>query len=492
MLWRPLAEVEMSRHLGLVLAAVLAACGGGSEDGGAGQVDCASAPEGTACQGGGTCRAGSCVRVVTGRWTTRRWPESGPTAAEPVNLTTVSVRAVVETPSGHVERAGTGHVDGTFEIPDVPVGRYWLATAGGPRPDTFEDHTQSEVQIVTELLGREVAPASPGTAVTWEVTGLSPWVTDVTELHVTNENAWAFTLLAPQPVAGATSASFTDSPYFVSGGGLGDRVRLVELSEVTAAGRTYLAAVAAAELPETFAVNDGTSQTVPVALQPLTPVERTIDWDLPAFDAAMAEPFCPPATCQLDPTFGPHVLMISANPWPPAMTYAMYRAMVANGRGSPAVRLDGLRYGRAGPQAWQDVWVHRATQRVRLTGGTATNRTFVSVESAGVVAAGSATPVAPVISLPRDVRVIPVPGSAYDHVGATPTIAWSAPALGTPEGYHLRVRGAGLQHEAVFSTTRTEVLLPPGVLQDGVTYYASVTAFQGAGHATSVVGNFVP
>jgi hypothetical protein len=88
--------------------------------------------------------------------------------------------------------------------------------------------------------------------------------------------------------------------------------------------------------------------------------------------------------------------------------------------------------------------------------------------------------------------VIAAAGAEWDHVGLMPTLSWSAPSLGVPDRYVVTIRGGPDPRGVLLVTARTEVVLPPGVLRDGTTYFARVTALQGASNASAVVGNFVP
>ena len=99
-------------------------------------------------------------------------------------------------------------------------------------------------------------------------------------------------------------------------------------------------------------------------------------------------------------------------------------------------------------------------------------------------------PVTPVVSLPQNINV---GGNAllYDQinkgVGTTPTVSWSAPALGTPTLYQLRVidltdltgtDGVKTQRRTV-ATTYTkgnQVTIPDGIMKSGTNYYFQVIA----------------
>jgi hypothetical protein len=122
----------------------------------------------------------------------------------------------------------------------------------------------------------------------------------------------------------------------------------------------------------------------------------------------------------------------------------------------------------------------------------------------------SGKPLQPTLGLPQDIRVAGK-STPYDQVtaavGETPTITWSAPSLGTPDGYRVDVidltdgpskNGAYTltYNVASFFLTTPSVRLPAGLLQPGRFYYVQVSAqtrddhdvtavFKGSIHAAS-------
>jgi hypothetical protein len=85
-------------------------------------------------------------------------------------------------------------------------------------------------------------------------------------------------------------------------------------------------------------------------------------------------------------------------------------------------------------------------------------------------------------------------GSAFSDrggVGTTPLLRWTAPAIGTPAGYVVRVirlDNVGGATRGTFvgaiATTATSLRLPPGLLEHGKTYFASIDARQGSGNSS--------
>jgi hypothetical protein len=127
------------------------------------------------------------------------------------------------------------------------------------------------------------------------------------------------------------------------------------------------------------------------------------------------------------------------------------------------------------------------------------------------------TPIVPVVSPPRSPRVNDLDAHVErTGVGTTPTISWSAPALGSPDRYAVTlvrlfvgVAGQTVAESVANLRTRSRaVTIPPGILQAGERYYALVTAAVGSpvpyealrgrgirtgyGYATAITAAFEP
>jgi hypothetical protein len=99
----------------------------------------------------------------------------------------------------------------------------------------------------------------------------------------------------------------------------------------------------------------------------------------------------------------------------------------------------------------------------------------------------------PALGLPRNVTLNGQPadvGRVTAGVGASPAVAFDAPAFGTPSTYRVRVYESGTREDASgtahvrrvvanVTLTGTAVKLPAGVLQAGKRYYLEITASTG-------------
>jgi hypothetical protein len=91
----------------------------------------------------------------------------------------------------------------------------------------------------------------------------------------------------------------------------------------------------------------------------------------------------------------------------------------------------------------------------------------------------------PRVGPPRDLRINgAVATGLLTSVGLQPLVSWTAPSVGTPDYYSLRLyelfatsSGATSRLQlTTFTTAQTQLRLPPGVLTPGKSYYLQVTA----------------
>jgi hypothetical protein len=151
-----------------------------------------------------------------------------------------------------------------------------------------------------------------------------------------------------------------------------------------------------------------------------------------------------------------------------------------------------LPYGNPYPAEWPVVLSLRARSEITdyALPGTPPVLTGPFASSTHTLAGGLVAP-APLLGAPVDVRVEGVPPSAdiVDVPGA-PVLSWGAPASGTADGYvveiyRLFVDGDERPYTSIYETVRlhtvaTSVRVPPGLLDAGEVYYATVAAVAGA------------
>src|SRR5262249_6591582 len=90
-------------------------------------------------------------------------------------------------------------------------------------------------------------------------------------------------------------------------------------------------------------------------------------------------------------------------------------------------------------------------------------------------------PVAPLVSPPLDVTIGGKAANAdITGAGTSPEIAWTAPKIGAPTVYQIKIHPVDAKGISSFVTTvttpDTSVTLPQGILQPGLTYVAIIEA----------------
>ncbi|HEX5748969.1 MAG TPA: hypothetical protein VFZ09_22200 [Archangium sp.] len=227
---------------------------------------------------------------VTGQRAVLTLTQSGE-VRRPVDLSASAPRALVFEGGTFVTHEGVGRADGTFTIPNVPAGTYYL----GVDPTTFVVTDAREVDLTSGALGRpDVAllPMGAGSAaVAFELGNLHPYQsTDGITLFSANANVARFRL-TPTATAGATSGTFT---YTVRTGqplidpARGDRALLTQLTTRTTTLEgggetvTYRSVSRSFEAPE-FQTRPGEAQTISGTMSEPPALTAPIHWDLAAY-----------------------------------------------------------------------------------------------------------------------------------------------------------------------------------------------------------------
>ncbi len=343
-------------------------------------------------------------------------------------------------PDGPILAVGYG--GGHYEALAVPLGQYLLEIGS----DFFElDAAHLDAGDV--FVGRPPTLIGPGRSLSLELDGLSPWAAgDVLSLASAYAHANMQLALTPTPAPGATSlSSSADMSYTAAiDTNLGDDAWIYQTSLVAGAAPWYARITASAMLPS-FNVNHPLTMSL-VATQPDRTV--TLAADTAAFaaeigskpivqldfriavvpgtaDAVHPSPL-DPTLVDIDPTGAPAGTFAYANPFPADWT--------------PYVRFDAI---------YQDGPALAAIS------------TFVALDQA-------TTPIAPLVGVPRSVRV--------DEISVTPTLSWDAPAFGSPDAYRIEIyRTDRAAPVATFWTRHTSMKLPR-VLFPGQGYFAVIGA----------------
>lgn len=444
----------------------------------------------------------------------------GTTAIETPDLSGMEIAALVPSGAGSpfTSSFGSGTSAGTFTIPNVPEGPYYLKY--GARE--FVVTSKRTVDLSFHLFGRtEALLAVAPTPVTFELTNLAPWqATD--DLQFVSVGA-ATTLYrfeeAPSigtPDAGDTSASITvdwaehQGNLVVSG--LGDIAYITQLETRDAGGVAYQG-VGRALIASAMSMEDGKPTTVSGALSPAPEQTLQVSWKRSAFDGHRAD---------VSPSgvFEDHYLYIDAQPgglengfFGPTPDLAIVNTPGASGSSDLELTLS---FGNPFPSSWPLVALAVERVKVPITApGATTSLDIYGTIASTVAVTGSTLTVTPTLSPPREIQINGQSAfSPRTGVGFTPLLSWNPPALGTPDSYRVSVyqvlNGNGETvrvFTARITTTDTQVRIPPNLLVPNATFFALVSAQLRAGidpeaapfrlalpaaHATAVTSTFTP
>ena len=144
-----------------------------------------------------------------------------------------------------------------------------------------------------------------------------------------------------------------------------------------------------------------------------------------------------------------------------------------------------MSYANPFPSTWAELLeVHAKYHVSYMAPGATTALDLYPSMGQQVLLSGAPTTVSPTLGPAQSIKIAGQSASTQlSGVGLTPTISWSAPAVGTPQAYsvyvyHLTNSSGTTQWStaAVFYTKATSVTVPPNVLTSGNTYYVAISA----------------
>jgi hypothetical protein len=428
---------------------------------------------------------------------------------------------------------GTGAADGTFQIPGVPYGLpYFLCT----RIDCFET-TSRTVDLGFHLQGRPtITFASPGTFQRTALTGMAPWtdhpafgVSDDLQMYSSNSGLWFDSLqylsTGPALAAGTSSLAQTyDYSLFGASGfnpvladaAAGDRTWFTQLTTRDVGfvndhmGAPYrwntYQAVERVFGPAPLTIADGATTDVTGAF---TPVPQTkalaLNWLIADGTPGSFGSYRTDVNDRVTPDLVSHLLAIDALP---DSTHGFYGtapdlAVMFLGDGPPAPQPDqrlSLVYGDPYPTSWGRFGIAITTFLVPYAVARGPNGgQTVPIFESGNIQVNDLLPSFPASALKP--QVSPVTGATIDGApflsdqtffGSTShVIRWSPPAVGTPTFYTVWIRrffadeaGGPVQRTTVarFTTTGTQVTVPPGFIEPGFQYSVRIVATVQPGH----------
>lgn len=391
------------------------------------------------------------------------------------------------TVAGADMHSAMGTANGTFDVPVTQGAASWLLEYAN-KLWLFGNSLAPDFGYYA--LGRaDAVAATMATPVTLSASGLDPWADgDLTEIFTMNTGTFIYgpeTTFATPIAAGATSFSNQTIDWKAAAvifpglpvASKGDSTTLVQLTKQTSGATPYLAVTTVATASATL--TDGQASSIAFTASPVTRDQAlALHWKGSAL-GALASQVGPGAALQ----FAQVSLDVVPAGHPDAATSFTPDLATLSPSGTTDLDLN-ISYGN--PFSGTDVLMFADVEyRVPVTVGSATARNlFGGYSVQATVASGSAT-VTPTISGVQHVTVggKDVSSATQTGVGTAPSIAWQAPAVGTPTEYRVIVWHATASNGKTVtqlvtsvSTASTSIPLPAGTLTAGETYVVEITA----------------
>jgi hypothetical protein len=485
------AAMARASRFTLCFGILVAASCGGDDDGdgssGDGSADAGESPDGGTADGPD---AGIATRTVSGVMKLRHVTPDG-VVDVPVDLTQADIAALI--PPSFAVHPGSGDALGTFSIPDVPAGIYYLKI-----DDRYLVTSRDSVDLSSAILGRSAAvPATiPPTDLVLDVDNLAPWQPfgDELQMFSAGSGTVAFSLQngasGGLPEEGNTALvgftydlSAAPHPFLVDG----DAGDLLFVSQLALAndGVNLYRRVVRVFAPDPFTMVDGQASNLGGSFADVAETDTfAAEWDRPAFDAALR------AGAPIDEI--PSYPNLTLHALPAAAEHGFYHSSADIVQLAPGWTDDtstvqaSWDFGDPFPAAWtRMVSAGLLTYRYRGVGGAEPRPLYSSI---GVnlprSAVSAETAIAPVVGPVRSPQVAGHDAfESIDGIGTTPTVSWQPPALGTATRYLVVVtmlvdeEGFTRAYRVAFiDTTGTAVIIPPGILAPGGTYVFSIYA----------------
>jgi hypothetical protein len=475
-----------------------------------------SAADGAICGTGKSCNAGACVnsRAVTGTRRVTYWPDAGPQApvAAP-DVRTTPARATVKAlvPAGNGGWSiypGTFAPDGSFNIPNVPAGNYVLQLVDASGLATLVEASASSIDLGYDQLGRSsVAKATASTLVTIVLRTMNAWNPgDQVQIASSNADIWGFLAFTPALVTGARTGNGRDNWFNANATRVPinllastDTLNVYQLVTRSDGGKPYQAAAVATSVTGTTLANGGTPTWRPLSMS--SPASsRTLSggvWAISSFEALR------PAMNVAVGASAQHSLIVGASVGPligngPAASGSpTLLSLWLSGGTTPDPTVGNLTYARPLNTTLWNEWrgIDFTAHTIFIAPGSPAPAALdetVSVGRREPMVPPPTTALAPDLSPVQSVQMNGVSATGQlTAVGATPTISWTAPATGSATSYavdvfwlHATAGASTGTRVATWITSGTSVVLPPGLLVPGNTYYARIIARNIAGESS--------
>lgn len=460
-------RLSSARFLGLGLAGALgwvSACGTG------------------ATKASSSSTSGDGSSDVTGTMIYRYHGEGAP-VDQPADLSGAEVVAFVWESGAWTSYPGTGTAAGTFTVPNVPAGPFLIAVGGNHH---YAYTTARALDLGADLAGRPNAVFGPSTnTIDGELTNLDPWqADDLIQWYAPNVDGWAPSSLSSAPSTGATTFSGPSSWWQgrLIDASQGDMLYATQVSERIVMGNEVQVLSRYASFTG-VEQQDGTPVTVSGALGAVAATESiSLDFRGSQFEALLAavspsaSAIATAATVYTQPGAG---VAVAYSPGPDLLSLFT---------GNEDVKVT-IPYPNPFPAAWGEILYTGTMWQVPFTAPGATSSGPLLGYTYSTMPAGEASTkvLVPLVSPPRSPEIGGKSASGdLEGIGLTPTLSWSAPAVGTPTAYQVTVweveiddaydGGSVIGQQAMIVTTTTNLTLPPGLLQKGHAYALTITA----------------
>ena len=408
----------------------------------------------------------------------------------PVDLSATPISALA-LPS-FTEYSGSGAMDGTFSISNLPVGSFYLVL--GTR---YLEMSADSVDLSYSLVGRpDDRRATAPTDLTFNVTGLAAWQsTDELQMFSPGSATSAYGMesnaIAGAPQVAATSLSgfeYDLSTAYIPNlidGSSGDQLTLTHLATQTDSVRVFRTA-AETFVPDSFDVANGGTATLAGAFTPLTTTTSNVPWDRPAFAAEL--------TAHSPGSQPTNFSTLAISTLPEAETRGFYTSEPDVLIFAPGYKTDSTAvsatwaYGEPFPSTWTEfAWCRYYTYRfIQLPGTTNTaifGRLLAYRELSTVSDQAPLEPEVGMVVSPQINGKDAFGTALMTGVGTTPTLSWSPPTVGVASRYYVTVNSVldqggqtTLQETATIETALPQAAIPPGILTAGQTYVFEIGA----------------
>lgn len=427
--------------------------------------------------------------------------DNGTMVDAPRNLTNVTIAAYVRDPQGVVTTfPGSGKADGTFAIPNVPEGTTYIARVG---TRYLLDTTSRSLTLGDDRFGRpDAVLATKQVRININVGNLAP-LADADELSIysptVDASRGAFLFNAQDPPLPLDTKVNTLYDYFALEPKPwlynNDAVYFAQLAGLINGNlRTFSLLRSLGPVLTTVtdaAVGGSLTGNMSTVMQNQS---VTLDWRRSAFSALVSAVHPKAALSALDIHISPSPggFVRRGPPYNPPLLDLHTGTDIAGVVDTGDLKTAALSYGNPYPSAWGQQGVAEAVIGVagQAFSGSSINARVGYVTD---LTTFRATPVTPPLGPPTALKLV-VPAGEKDlrtsvmDAGLAPTLKWSAPALGTPDRYLVRIVRRNNadprnldQEVAVIETTGTQLVIPPEVLQTKVQTYLTIRALRGSG-----------